>query len=414
MFKSLYCCARTVARHENGPAAQCRLKYLEYLAAGGSGLHSLRANARAIYRSAVCMNLDDTSPVERTAIEKAAKDWANRHYLNVFGISLEETEKEFRFITCRWLRYAGRLRQSDTQPIPHHSRIEAYCSFMVEERGLATMTAATSRCQLGKFFTYVGERPLKHLRSSDVDQFLASLGAKGWTRTSICCAAHIIRGFFKFSETQKWTKPGISGEIHGPRIYRHERLPLGPTWPDVQRLLASTETDDKYDIRDRAILLLLAIYGMRAGEVRRIRLEDMDSDKGTLTIPLTKQRRARICPMIPSLAEAIDRYLREVRPKSSPYHELFLRINAPHMPFSYGGLHNIIADRVKRLNIEAPRVGPHSLRHACATHLLAQGLTLREVGTHLGHSSEDATRTYAKVDMPMLREVAELDLGGLL
>jgi len=54
------------------------------------------------------------------------------------------------------------------------------------------------------------------------------------------------------------------------------------------------------------------------------------------------------------------------------------------------------------------------LRHACATHLLAQGLTLTEVGDHLGHSSVNATRIYAKVDMPMLREVADLDLGGLL
>ena len=414
MFKTLYRCARTATRHESGPAAQSRLKYLEYLAEGGAGLHSLRANAGVIYRSAVCMNLDDTSPVERLAVEKAAKEWANRSYRNAMSFGPDQTEKEFRLVTCRWLSYVGRLRESDVQPIPHHSRVEDYCRFMVEERGLARATVLTSRWHLAKFFRYFGERPLKQLRSSDVDQFLASLGAKGWTRAGICGIAHSIRGFFKYSETQKWTRPGISGEIHGPRIYRYEHLPLGPAWPDVQRLLASTETDRKYDIRDRAILLLLAVYGMRAGEVRRIRLEDMDSDKGTLTIPLTKQRRARICPMIPSLTEAIERYLREVRPNSSPYHELFLRLNAPHRPFSPGGLYGIVADRIKRLNIEASCAGPHSLRHACATHLLAQGLTLREVGSHLGHSSEDATRTYAKVDMPMLREVAELDLGGLL
>ncbi len=196
-------------------------------------------------------------------------------------------------------------------------------------------------------------------------------------------------------------------------MYRQEHLPQGPAWPDVQRVIASTETDRRYDIRDRAILLLLAVYGMRVGEVRRIRLCDVDWENRTLIIPLTKQRRARICPVIPVLAEAIERYVREVRPKSE-YQELFLRLNAPHRPFRHGGIYGIVAGRMKRLKIEAPHIGPHSLRHACATHLLAQGLTLTEVGGHLGHSSMESTRVYAKVDMAGLREVAELDLGGLL
>jgi len=179
-------------------------------------------------------------------------------------------------------------------------------------------------------------------------------------------------------------------------------------------LLSSTETDRKYDIRDRAILLLLAVYGMRVGEVRRIRLSDLNWENNTLTIPRTKQRRERICPIIPSLAAAVMRYIREVRPRQSAYQELFLRLAAPHQPFGQGGVYGIVRDRLRRLQIKAPRLGPHGLRHACATHLLAQGLTLTEIGGLLGHSSMDSTRVYAKVDMPALRDVAELDLGGLL
>ena len=63
-------------------------------------------------------------------------------------------------------------------------------------------------------------------------------------------------------ETQKWTKPGIGAEIHCPHVYR-EFLPLGPSWPDVQRLLKNIETDHPYDMRD-AIMLLLAVYGLLA------------------------------------------------------------------------------------------------------------------------------------------------------
>ena len=73
MFKTLYRCARTAARHETGPAAQSRLAYLEHLAAGGSTLHTLRATAGVIFRSAVYMNLDDSCPVARAAVEEAAR-----------------------------------------------------------------------------------------------------------------------------------------------------------------------------------------------------------------------------------------------------------------------------------------------------------------------------------------------------
>lgn len=154
-------------------------------------------------------------------------------------------------------------------------------------------------------------------------------------------------------------------------MYRREFLPLERSWPDVQRLLASTETDHPYDIQNRAILPLLAVYGMRIGEIRRIRLCDVDWQNRTLTIPLTKQRWARICPVIPALAAAIERYVREVRPKCA-YEELFLRLHAPHRPFTPGGLSGVDGDRMKRLRIESPRTGPHCLRHACVTHLLAQ------------------------------------------
>ncbi len=131
----------------------------------------------------------------------------------------------------------------------------------------------------------------------------------------------------------------------------------------------------------------------------------------TISITATQHRTARVCPLIPSLADAIARYIREVRPQTD-YREIFLRLNAPRRPFRHGGLWGIVATRFKRLGIKSTRKGPHSLRHACATHLLSQGLTLTEVGGHLGHRSLDSTRVYAKVDMPALREVANLDLGG--
>ncbi len=413
MFNTLYRCPLTIARHENGPLAESRRRYLEHLAAQGAAFHTIKDAAGVIYRSAIWMKLDESSPVERKDVEQAAKRWAHRSYRNASCRGPQQTDKEFRHTTCNWLSFAGRLRESDRIPAPHQQEIDALCRYMDVERGLSPATIASVRQSVSKFLKYIRVKRLAALKIADVDRFLIQLGKRGWTRHGICSVAHRLRVFFRFGEQMGWTKPGMAASIHGPRIYQQEQLPLGPSWPDVQRLLASTETNRKTDIRDRPILLLLAVYGLRVGEVQRLRLEDLNWEQKTLTITATKQRTARVCPLIPSLADAISRYIREVRPPTE-YREIFLRMCAPRRPFRHGGLYGIVATRFVRLGIKSQRTGPHSLRHACATHLLAQGLTLTEVSAHLGHRSVDSTRIYAKVDIPALREVAELDLGGLL
>jgi integrase/recombinase XerD len=80
----------------------------------------------------------------------------------------------------------------------------------------------------------------------------------------------------------------------------------------------------------------------------------------------------------------------------------------------WGGLGQAVRLRLRALNVPLPHHGPHALRHACATHLLAQGLSLKEIGDHLGHQSPETTRIYAKVDLVGLRAVGDFDLEGLL
>src|SRR5436190_12862928 len=98
-------------------------------------------------------------------------------------------------------------------------------------------------------------------------------------QTLSCCER-----FFRFAELRGWCKPGLATAIMPPRVYKNESLPAGPTWEDVGRLLARTESERPADIRDRAILMLFAVYGLRVAEVRRFRLEDLDWHKETICI----------------------------------------------------------------------------------------------------------------------------------
>lgn len=412
MFRTIYSCPLTVARHENGPLYESRRRYLEHLNKEGASRSMLLRASGVMYRAAVRMKLDEASPVEETAVARAAKQWANRTNGNPNRCVARYTEREFRQITCDWLRFLGRLRPY-RPVVQHETEIDAFCCYLEEERGLAPASIKSAGHHLRIFFRSIPKQVLKRIAIADIERFLKRKREAGCTRDGMCSMISALRGFFKYGETQGWTKSGLAPQIPNTRRYRHEHLPQGPSWEDVQRLVASTETNREVDIRDRAVLILLAVYGLRAGEVERIRLQDIDWKGKTLSIPRTKQRQARVCPLIDSLGKAITRYINEARPATA-HPELFLRYRAPHRPFRHGGMYRIVRRRLDRLGISCSRPGPHGLRHACATHLLAQGLTLTEVGGHLGHRSHRATTIYAKVDMPTLRAVADLDLGGLL
>ena len=158
--------------------------------------------------------------------------------------------------------------------------------------------------------------------------------------------------------------------------------------------------------------MLLAIYGLRVGEVRKLRLEDVDWEQDLLHVRRVKRRKVQTYPLVASVGAAIARYLREIRPASSR-RELFLGLNSPHDSLSQGAIYHIVAAGLKRVGARSSRFGPHSLRHACAGRLVSEGLSLKEIGDHLGHRGVSTTRVYAKVNFAALREVAAFDLGGL-
>ncbi len=133
---------------------------------------------------------------------------------------------------------------------------------------------------------------------------------------------------------------------------------------------------------------------------------------GPSNVRREKRRKVQSYPLIASVGAAIARYLRENRP-ASKRRELFLGLNAPHGPISQGAVHYLVATGLKRVGARTTRFGPHSLRHACAGRLVTEGLSLKEIGDHLGHRGVSATRVYAKVNLTALREVAAFDLGGL-
>jgi integrase len=199
----------------------------------------------------------------------------------------------------------------------------------------------------------------------------------------------------------------LAPTLLSPTIYAFERIPAALTPDEVQALLEQARHDrTPIGVRNYAILLLLATYGLRAGEVVRLRLEDIDWRNECLHVQHSKTGRATVLPLLAPVGEAILDYLREGRP-TTEVREVFLRAQAPLQPFRQGSsLYSIVARRLTKAGIEpAGKRGPHTLRHARAISLLRASVPLKAIGDLLGHTVPAATAIYLKLATDDLRDV---------
>jgi len=414
MFDKLFKRPRTIARQLEAPLASERASFLAQRAEDGAAPDTLVRLARELVVVVRELDLASSHLITPAAVEAAAERWGRQQKRRRRARTLQWSRVFFLQTATAWLRYLGRLCIPEPAPKPFAPLVEAFVCYLQHERGLSTATMVNNKWHIQRFLTDFSTRqiPFAEVRVEDADAFLARQGAH-WCRVSIASSAKALRAFFRYAEGQGWCRAAIASAIESPRLFRNETLPAGPVWEDLQQLIPAADSQQPRNIRDRAILLLFAVYGLRSGEVARLRLEDIDWVQERMTVVRTKEHHSQLYPLTHEVGSAIVRYLQEARPRCGR-REVFLTLRAPFRPLSAGGLYHLTRSRFDHLGIHTPHRGPHALRHACACHLLAEGLSLDAIGDHLGHRSLSSTRHYAKVDLAGLREVARFDLGGLL
>jgi site-specific recombinase XerD len=418
MFEQLFTCPCALIRQRDGPLAEERRRYLLHCAQQQMASRTLGDIARYTLLAAKRLRLAGRpgERITRAEVEAAADGWVNRRPNSPPLPRVRHAWLRFTRHATRWLSFLGRLATPDIAPQPYADLLAHFAAYMLHERGLSPQTIEHRRRIIQEFLTSIVARDLRLdlITVTHVDELLTGkVQDGGYARVTIRTYASTLRNFFRYAEQQGWCRPGLAAAVMAPRVYPHEVLLIGPSWDDVKRLLASTQGDWPAEIRDRALLLLLAVYGLRAGEVVGLRLQDFEWEREMLTVSRGKQRTVRTYPLCRPVGEAVLRYLREVRPRSA-HREVFLTLRAPFVPLQRQNLGKIVSPRLHALGLTLPHYGPHALRHACATHLLACGFSFKEIGDHLGHQSPETTRLYAKVDRTGLQAVGEFDLEGLL
>jgi len=282
---------------------------------------------------------------------------------------------------------------------------------MRELRGLSAITRRHRAADAQRILDALGDRgepeAIKELDICDIDVYVRHRSA-GLSRLSIKSFSGNLRIFLRYLHTIGATARDLSVSISCPKMYTYEGIPSALGVEDVAKALAVTRQDRTVaGIRDYAILQLLATYGLRAGEVTALRLDDIDWKKDILHIRHSKTGTRSSLPLLLEPGEALLAYLQRARPRTA-LRECFLRLHAPFCGLKEGSsLYGVVRKRVVAAGVLMPgKKGPHTFRHARAVSLLRDEISLKAIGDILGHRSSVSTGVYLKLATEDLRAVA--------
>ncbi len=260
MFNQLFKRDSTIARHATAPFAEERARYLDYCRQRGDSHARQLCKAYDLLWIARQMGPHSDWPMTLDQLQGVVGEGGDEETTEGPNLRLLSTRKRLIGNACAWLRYLGQLREP-VEPIPFGLRLDEYCDWAKHERGLSDTSIDRFRRDIRQFLCWYGPlgRPLSRVEANDIDAYLAVGSDRGWARVTRRNVVDALRAFFRYGAQQGWCPARLPEAIQGPRIYAQETLPAGPPWAEVERLFAGLDTHRSTDVRDRAILMLLAI-----------------------------------------------------------------------------------------------------------------------------------------------------------
>jgi site-specific recombinase XerD len=215
-----------------------------------------------------------------------------------------------------------------------------------------------------------------------------------------------LRAFLRYLAVEGRCQAGLDTVVPAYANWRLADMPRFLSAGQVSRLIAACDGEAIARRRDRAIVLLLARLGLRAGDLAQLRLADIEWQMGSLRVSGKSRYEVRL-PLPQDVGDAIAAYL-ECRPSAGQSDRVFLRTIAPCRPFRHGdGISSVVRRLMKQAGIVTPVKGAHVLRHTAATEMLRHGVPLEKIGLVLRHRGIDTTAYYAKADVALLKQVAQ-------
>lgn len=291
-----------------------------------------------------------------------------------------------------------------------------YAQWITEVRGLSGGTLRKNGDAARMFVQWLQEnaslRSFRELRIQNIDDYLAWRlpDLRRATRMGVCSC---LRSFLRYLHAAKLIDRDLAAAVSRPSLYQFEEIPRAFTQPQVETVLETTRRDRSPNgLRDYAMLLMLATYGLRSGEVLRLRLEDIDWREERLRVRQSKTGIESFLPLMRVVGDALVSYLKDGRPQTKR-REVFLRVRAPFRPLAGpASFATVIHSRLRESGIKVEgRHGAHAFRFARALSLLRASVSPKWIGDLLGHRRLSSTQTYLRLATEDLRTLS-LEVPG--
>jgi integrase/recombinase XerD len=291
---------------------------------------------------------------------------------------------------------------------PATALLRAYAEHLARQRGNPQGTISKKLDHVDDLLEHLAQigKTWRTLTLLDIDRFLVEYSRR-YARSTTADMACSIRSFARFLFATGRISVDLAQAVIAPVQRKYACPPRALPWGDVQRLLQAIDRTSARGLRDHALLLLMSTYGLGAGEVIRLQLQDIDWNANTLQVVRPKTGVAFTLPLLPAVAKVLAHYLRQGRPPDAPTRQVFVQMKMPFGPLrSSSAVRHILVKHATVAGIDAPYLGSHVLRHSYAARQLDVGTNPRLLAELLGHRDPESVSAYARVATQSLREVS--------
>ena len=400
-------------RYLRAPLLTEREAFLQHRLSIGINRRAVRMTAATLLHVVRTLKLAEARAVTREEVLAGGRAWAADADFHPHKQAGPNSSKVFTTAAFLFLGHAG-LLTSERLGEPFETELRVYGRMLEEQRGLKANTIAGLKGNLLRFFRWLGPRraTLKAIVAADVLEYLEERSRRG-SEAYVAIIAGALRSFFKYGAERAWLNPSIGDVLEEirPGIPKVKPLLTLP-WQTVLGLIDSANGNDGSSIRAKAVMLLCAVYGFRASEVAALKLCDLDWVERTISVRRSKSGVWQCMPLRSEVGKALKLYIRAVRPPCS-CRQVFVTLQRPHRAMKGANIGLVVRRRMLAMGRSCTKLGPHTLRHACATQLLASGSSLREIADFLGHRDFKSVSIYARCDDEALRQIAAFSIADV-
>jgi len=315
--------------------------------------------------------------------------------------------RRVRYSIHRFTDYLGQKGLFDplvSVPV-HQQLLNGYLQWLRQYQHAADGTLELRAHSISRFLQWLGPQTtaqsLKSLTPESIETFMLS-DAQAMGRSARRSMQAALRTFLRFCLHQGYIEQPLDRAVPILRTYKLSTVPRGLSEQQARRVDCSTNSG----LRDYAILQLLYTYGVRGGQVRALRLEDIQWADNQILFRASKNGKDSLLPLSLEVGQSLLDYLRQARPRCS-YPHVFLTCRAPYHPLPYSSSLSAIVDRhIRAAGVHVSSRGAHAFRHGFATRMVNKGYSLKAVADVLGHRHLSTTFIYTKVDFNALKQVA--------